>query len=136
MIGQTAPVDLFEQKVFTENALRRCFVKKMFAAAGVAFIIFSMFCVFGELIIDNYVVSLISAILGIIGVLLFRHSEAIDGETALIASIMFIFGGIIIPLISATKEYLLLLVALFYVGALALIVLKATELTKKEITQQ
>ena len=99
--------------------------KREMHAVGIIFVLFSLSLIFLCIVADHdYGISVMATIFGLAGIIFLYRSEAINNETAILSSGMFILGGIIVPLISLIKDHSSFLMALSFGTAIALMVLK------------
>jgi len=101
-------------------------MKKSFEI-GIVLIVISFLFNFGYLTTKDFILSVFSVILGIIGIGLLCLSEKINYTKAILSTIMIIMGGIIIPMIIQLEEFAGPLIAISYGSVIILLILKPPE---------
>lgn len=109
--------------------------KKGYFVSGLVLIVFSLVLIYCYLTTaTEFAIAVISMIIGVIGVMLLCRSGKINEETFILSTLLLMFGGFLVPLLSPQTPTLMIAIA--YGGAIFLLMFNTPEETSKKTSVQ
>lgn len=105
--------------------------KRGYFISGLVLIIFSLVLIYCYLTtVTEFAIAVISMLIGVIGVMLLYRSGKINEETSILSTLLLMFGGFLVPLLSSSISALMIAIA--YGGAIFLLVFNTPKETSKK----